>query len=267
MEAIVREEGAEPRTIGIIGGQVISGLDEADLERLATGTSVRKVSRRDLPIVVARKEDGATTVAATMWVAHQKGIRVFATGGIGGVHRGAGPPGTGSFDVSADIEALAQTPVTVVCAGPKAILDLSATREMLETRGVTVAGYQTDEMPAFYSRHSGLPVDIRCDTPEDVADLVRARTSLGLPGATLVVVPVPEASAIPAEEIAPAIEKAHAEALEQSLRSGEVTPFLLSRISALSGERALRANVGLLENNARVAARIALALMSTPQWV
>ena len=260
LEAVVRTAGAVPRTIGIIAGEVVAGLSEAQIRHLATAPDVRKVSRRDLPVVVARQMDGATTVATTMWIAHRYGIEVFATGGIGGVHRGSGPPGAGSFDVSADLEELAQTPVTVVCAGPKAILDLEATREVLETRGVTVVGYETEEMPAFYSRHSGLPVDVRCDTPEEVAALVLARRRLELPGATLVTVPVPEAEEIPHEEMAPLIKQATDEAHRQNLRSAEVTPFLLSRLSALTGQRTLHTNLALLENNARIAARIALAV-------
>ncbi|WP_456424992.1 pseudouridine-5'-phosphate glycosidase [Rhodocaloribacter sp.] len=260
LEAVLREAGASPRTIGILDGKIIAGLREDEIRRLAAMPDARKVSLRDLPVVTARGLSGGTTVATTMWVAHRHGIRVFATGGIGGVHRGDGPPGAGSFDVSADLEALAQTPVAVVCAGPKAILDLPATREVLETRGVTVAGYGTDEMPAFYSRSSGLPVDVRCDTPEEVADLIRARRDLGLPGAVLVTVPVPEAAAIPRAEIEPAIAEAHEEAARRGLRSAEVTPFLLARLAERTGERSLRANLALLENNARVAAAIARAL-------
>ncbi len=259
LEAAVRDEGAAPCTVGIIEGQVIAGLTEPQMRRLATGAYVRKVSRRDLPVVVARRQDGATTVAATMWIAHRSGIEVFATGGIGGVHRGAR-----GFDVSADLEELAQTPVAVVCAGAKAVLDLEATREVLETRGVTVVGYQTDEMPAFYSRTSGLPVDARCETPEEVAALVRARKRLGLPGAVLVTVPLPEDAAIPAEEIEPVIAQAVAEAVHRGLRAAEVTPFLLARVSELTGARSLRANLALLENNARVAARLARALQPPP---
>ncbi len=262
LEAVLREAGASPRTIGILDGQIIAGLREDEIRRLAAMPDARKVSLRDLPVVTARRLSGGTTVATTMWVAHRHGIRVFATGGIGGVHRGAGPPGTGSFDVSADLEALARTPVTVVCAGPKAILDLPATREVLETRGVTVVGYGTDEMPAFYSRSSGLPVDVRCDTPEEVADVIRARHALDLPGAVLVTVPVPEDAAIPHETIEPVIAEAHAEAASRGLRSAEVTPFLLARVAERTGERALRANLALLENNARVAAAVARALVT-----
>lgn len=258
MEAIIRQRGAEPRTIGIIRGELIAGLSSAQIEHLATAPHVRKVSRRDLPIVVARGEDGATTVATTMWIAHRAGIQVFATGGIGGVHRAAGQ-GI-SHDVSADLPELAQTPVVVVCAGAKAILDLPATLEYLETSGVTVVGWQTDEFPAFYSRSSGLPVDVRCDGAEEVAALWRAKRELGLPGGLLVTVPVPVEEEIPAPEIEPAIEQAVSEAEAQGLRSAEVTPFLLSRIAELTGARSLQANLALLKNNARVAAEIALAL-------
>jgi pseudouridine-5'-phosphate glycosidase len=193
-----------------------------------------------------------------MWVAHRAGIEVFATGGIGGIHRQAGA-GVSS-DVSADLQELAQTPVIVVCAGAKAILDLPATLEYLETHGVTVVGYGTDDFPAFYSRSSGLPVDVRCDSPAEVAAIWRAKRGLGLPGGLLVTVPVPAAEEIPAAEIEPAILQAVDEAASRGLRSAEVTPFLLSRIAELTGERSLRANLALLKNNARVAAEIALAL-------
>jgi pseudouridine-5'-phosphate glycosidase len=262
MEAIVRRQGAEPKTIAVLGGELRAGLTPAELTHLATATGVRKVSRRDLPIVVARKLDGATTVATTMWIAHRFGIQVFATGGIGGVHRGAGGGlgGSLSTDVSADLQELAQTPVVVVCAGAKAILDLPATLEYLETHGVTVVGYGTDEFPAFYSRRSGLPVDVRCDSAAEVAEIWRAKRTLGLLGGLLVTVPIPPADEIPAEEIEPAIAQAVAEAEAQGLRSAQVTPFLLARIAALTGERSLWANLVLLRNNARIAGQIALSL-------
>ncbi len=254
MEQIIRIGGAEPRTIGIIKGELIAGLNAAQLLQLATGKNIRKVSRRDLPIVVARKQDGATTVATTMWIAQRFGIEVFATGGIGGVHRGDGT------DISADLQELAQTPVIVVCAGAKALLNLPATLEYLETFGVTVVGWGTDEFPAFYSRSSGLPVDVRCDTGQEVAAIWHAKQQLGLPSGLLVTVPVPVADEIPAQEIEPAIERAVQEAAAQGLRSAQVTPFLLKRINELSGERSLRTNLALLKNNAKVAAEIALAL-------
>jgi pseudouridylate synthase len=258
MEAIVRRGGAEPRTIAILRGELVAGLSYAQLHHLATAENVRKVSRRDLPVVVARQLDGATTVATTMWVAHRFGIQVFATGGIGGVHRGSN--GTPSSDISADLQELAQTPVIVVCAGAKAILDLPGTLEYMETFGVTVVGYGTDEFPAFYSRSSGLPVDVRCDSAAEVVALWHAKQKLGLPGGLLVTAPVPAADEIPAAEIEPTILQAVAEAEKKGLRSAEVTPFLLTRIVQLSGERSLRANVALLKNNARVAAEIAVAL-------
>lgn len=258
MEEIVRSGGAEPRTVAILRGELVAGLSHAQLHHLATAEGVRKVSRRDLPIVVARRQDGATTVATTMWVAHRFGIQVFATGGIGGVHRGAG--GLPSSDISADLQELAQTPVIVVCAGAKAILDLPGTLEYLETHGVTVVGYGTDEFPAFYSRSSGLPVDTRCNSAQEVVAIWHARQKLGLPGGLLVTVPVPVEEEIPAAEIEPVILQAVAEAGQKGLRSAEVTPFLLTRIAELSGERSLRANLALLKNNARVAAEIAVAL-------
>lgn len=254
MEAIVRAGGAEPATIGILGGELIAGLSDAQIEHLATASGVRKVSRRDLPIVTARKLDGATTVATTMWIAHRHGIQVFATGGIGGVHRGDGA------DISADLPELAQTPVIVVCAGAKAILNLAATLEYLETYGVTVVGYGTDEFPAFYSRHSGLPVDVRCEDGAEVAALWRAKQTLGLPGGLLVAAPVPEEAEIPADAMEPVIARAVAEAEAKGLRSAEVTPFLLSRLAELTGAASVRCNVALLKNNGRVAAEIAVAL-------
>lgn len=254
MEAIVHSHGAEPRTVAVIGGELRAGLSAAELLHLATAKGVRKVSRRDLPIVVARQLDGATTVATTMWVAHRFGIQVFATGGIGGVHRGKGD------DISADLQELAQTPVIVVCAGAKAILDLPATLEYLETQGVTVVGYGTDEFPAFYSRTSGLAVDVRCDAAAEVAAIWQAKRALGLPGGLLVTVPVPADMEIPAAEIEPAIAQAVAEAEAHGLRSAAVTPFLLTRIAQLTGERSLRTNLALLRNNAAVAAEIAVAL-------
>ena len=296
LEEIVRAGGASPATIGIIAGKIVVGLDRGQIEHLATAQGVRKVSRRDLPIVVARKLDGATTVATTSWAAHRAGIRVFATGGIGGVHRtetggrsqesgvrsqgqgqgtGAGNqeedqqpvssnqlPATSflSTDISADLPELAQTPILVVCAGAKAILDLPATLEWLETHGVTVVGYGTDRFPAFYNRDSGLPVDVRADTPEEVAALFRAQRALGLPCGMLVTVPIPAEFEPPADQMEAAIAQALAEAEAQGIKGKAMTPFLLARVSALTGEASLRANLALLENNARVAAEIAVAL-------
>jgi len=258
LEEVVREEGAVPATIGIIGGTLRVGLSPEEIERLATSGNVRKVSRRDLPLVVAHQEDGATTVAATMWIAHQAGISVFATGGIGGVHRGqsfdklrAQP-----LDVSADLPELAQTPIAVVCSGAKAILDLPLTLEWLETHGVPVLGYGTDEFPAFYSRHSGLPVDARVDTPQEAAAIFRAQRALGLPAALLIAVPVPTEAELPAAVMEAAIAAALAAAEEQGIRGKALTPFLLAEVSRRTGGASLRANLALLENNARVAARI-----------
>jgi pseudouridine-5'-phosphate glycosidase len=261
MEQIVRSQGAVPRTVGVIGGELVAGLTVAQMQHLAQSKQVRKVSRRDLPIVVARQEDGSTTVATTMWIARRAGIQVFATGGIGGVHRGNG------VDISADLQELAQTPVIVVCAGAKAILDLPATLEYLETFGVTVIGWQTDEFPAFYSRHSGLPVDVRCDSAADVVAIWRAKQRLQLPGGLLVTVPVPVAQEIPATEIEPLIVQAVAEAEQQRLRSAQVTPYLLARLVELSGERSLQTNLALLKQNAAVAAAIAVALQPQNQLV
>jgi pseudouridine-5'-phosphate glycosidase len=269
LEQIAREHGAEPRTVAVLHGELRAGLDEADLELLARGPDVRKLSRRDLPIAVAQGWNGATTVATTMWIAARHGIRVFSTGGIGGVHRLQvasgklqGMGGQMAADVSADLPELAQTPVAVVCAGAKAILDLPATLEWLETWGVPVVGYGADEFPAFYSRSSGLPVDIRVDTPEEAAAIVEAKRRLGLPGGVLICAPVPEEHELPAYEANAAIEQALAEADAQGVRGKAITPFLLARIVELTGERSLRANLALLENNVRIGAQIAAALAS-----
>jgi pseudouridine-5'-phosphate glycosidase len=256
LEAVVREAGAVPATIALLSGQITVGLTEEQLVYLAEAKNVRKCSRRDLPIAVGRGEDGATTVAGTMIVAHMAGIRVFATGGIGGVHRGH------PFDVSADLLELGRTPVTVVCAGAKAILDLPLTLEVLETQGVPVIGYRTEEFPAFYTRSSGLPIDVRCDTPQEVAAVVRARDDLNLLGGTLVTVPVPPEDELSAAEAEVAIATALAEAEAQEIKGKAVTPFLLARVSELTGEASLRANVALLLNNARVASAIAVALVA-----
>jgi len=261
LESIVDAEGAVPRTIGLIQGQVVVGLTEEQIRHLATAETVRKTSLRDLPIVSAGAGDGATTVAATLHLAHQAGIDVVATGGIGGVHRraDAGP----AWDMSADLTALGRIPGTVVCSGPKSILDLAATREQLETRGVPVVGYGTDTMPAFYSRSSGQAVDVRCDTPDAVADLVAARRRLGLDAAVLVTVPPPADAAIERSVLDPVVEAALADAAEQTLRAGALTPFLLRRLrNRLDG--VLATNRALLRRNARIAARIAEALADRP---
>ncbi len=255
LEAVVRENGATPATIAILDGELHAGLEPDQLERLANADNVRKVSRRDLPIVVAQKNHGATTVAATMWVAAQAGIKVFATGGIGGVHRGQ------PFDVSADLPELAQTPVVVVCAGAKAILDLPLTLEWLETHGVPVLGFGTDTFPAFYSRSSGLPVDARCDTAEDAARIIRAKFDLGLQGGVLIGVPVPEEYAVVPEDIEPAIRQALKMAEAENIRGKAITPFLLQHVSELTEGESQKANIALLENDARVAAQVARALL------
>ena len=266
-EQIAREHGAEPRTVAVIGGELRAGLSDDELELLARSPDVHKLSRRDLPIAVAQGWHGATTVATTMWIAARFGIRVFSTGGIGGVHRlqvaGGKVQGGGgqmAADVSADLPELAQTPVAVVCAGTKAILDLPATLEWLETWGVPVVGYQTDEFPAFYSRSSGLPVDVRVDTPQEAAAIIEAKRRLDLPGGVLICAPVPEEYELPAGEANAAIEQALAEADAQGVRGKAITPFLLARIVELTGERSLRANLALLENNVRIGAQIAAAL-------
>jgi pseudouridine-5'-phosphate glycosidase len=254
LEEIVRCEGAVPATVAILNGRPQVGLEVAGIERLAEGTDIRKVSRRDIPIAVALQLDGATTVASTMYLARRAGIQVFATGGIGGVHRGH------PFDVSADLPELAQTSVIVVCAGAKSILDLPLTLEWLETHGVPVLGYGTDEFPAFYSHSSGVPVDVRVDTPDEVAQVWLAKQKLGLIGGLLVAVPVPSEVELAASEAERAIEAALAAADAQGVRGKAVTPFVLAEVARLTGERSMRANLALLRNNARVAARIAVAL-------
>lgn len=255
MEAAVRAAGALPVTIAILGGQILVGLDPDQLERLAQARRVRKCSRRDIPIAVARQEDGATTVAGTMVVAQMAGIRLFATGGIGGVHRGH------PFDVSADLVELGRTRVCVVCAGAKSLLDLPATMEVLETQGVPVVGYGTDSFPAFYTPGSGLPVTVRADSPAEVAALLRAQDSLPeLSGGTLVTVPVPAAEALESDEAERAIAEAVRRADAGGIVGPAVTPFLLAQIAEITGGRSVRANRALLLNNCLVAAQIAVAL-------
>lgn len=254
MEAAVREGGAVPATIAVLGGRVHVGLEDGEIEHLARSSDVWKVSRRDVPVALAQGRDGATTVAGTVMMAHQAGIRVMATGGIGGVHRGD------STDVSADLPELARTPVLVVCAGAKAILDLPATLEWLETWSVPVVGYGTDELPAFYSRESGLRLEARVDSPEEAAAIARALWSQEGTGGMLLCVPCPEEAAIPAGEVEEAIAQAVSEAAARGLRGKAVTPFLLARVSELTGGRSKAANLALLRNNARVAAQVAAAL-------
>ncbi|HEX7958260.1 MAG TPA: pseudouridine-5'-phosphate glycosidase [Pyrinomonadaceae bacterium] len=254
LEQVVREGGAVPATVAVLGGRLCVGLDAAQLAHLAEAEGVRKVSRRDLALAVARGEDGATTVAGTLWIASRAGARVFATGGIGGVHRGGLP------DVSADLPELARTPLTVVCSGAKSVLDLPATREWLETHGVCVVGYGCEEMPAFYTRRSGLPVDARADTPAEVAHVARARDRLGLEAALVVTVPVPEGFEVDERVMEESLSEALSVAAARGVTGRELTPFLLAHMSWRSGGATLRANVALLENNARVAAEIAVAL-------
>ena len=258
LEAVVREEGATPATVAILDGMPHIGLSPAQLEALAQASDPAKVSLRDLPAVVAQKRTGGTTVAATMHLAHRAGVRVFATGGIGGVHRGH------PEDVSADLFALASIPIVVVCAGAKAILDLDRTLETLETLGVPVVGYGTDAFPAFTSRSSGLPVPLRADTPAEVAAMARARDALGLRAAILVTVPIPEEAAIPWEEAQAEIDAAVAEAEARGIGGRDLTPFLLSRLAERTQGRTLAANRALLVNNARTAARIATSLTHHP---
>jgi len=253
MEIAVQDNGARPATVGILDGKVIVGLSDAELNRLAYAENPLKVSARDFGAAIAKRAHGGTTVAGTLLAASKTGIRVFATGGIGGVHRW--PP----HDISADLPALAKFPVIVVCAGAKAILDLPATLEVLETLSVPVVGYQTDDFPAFYSRESGLKVPHRADSPEEVADIARAHWKLGLQSAVLVVVPPPEEAAMPYERVEGAIAQALEESKAQGVRGQASTPFLLSRVSELTGHASLRANVALLKNNAGVAAQIARA--------
>jgi pseudouridylate synthase len=256
MEAAIRESGAVPATIAILSGRITVGLTAAEIEHLATrpAGSVRKCSRRDFPIAVARSEDAATTVAGTMIVAHAAGIRVFATGGIGGVHRGA------PFDVSADLIELGRTPVAVVCAGAKAILNLPHTLEVLETQGVPIVGLGTDTLPAFYSRNSGLPVDVNVATPLEVAGIIAAAERLRAQHGILITVPVPAADELPAAQVEAAIEQATREAFAEEVQGKRLTPFLLKRVAELTGGESRRANTALLINNARVAGQIAIAL-------
>lgn len=257
VEKVIRENGAVPATIAIIGGRLKAGLSTAEIEYLGkTGQAVSKVSRRDLPVIVSKKMDGATTVATTMIVAAMAGIKVFATGGIGGVHRGAET----TMDISADLEELAMTPVMVVCAGAKAILDLGLTLEYLETKGVPVIGYGTEELPAFYSRKSGFRVDYRLDTPLEIAEAFNAKQNLGMIGGMLVTNPIPEEYAMPDDVINVAIDQAIAESVEQGIRGKASTPFLLARVAELTGGDSLESNIKLVYNNAALAAKTAVEL-------
>lgn len=254
VERAVREEGALPATIGLVRGQIKVGLSEEEIRFLGTSPDVRKTNQRDLPPALVFGWSGGTTVAATMHVAHLVGIRVFATGGIGGVHRGH------PMDISADLPMLARTPIIVVCSGAKAILDLPLTLEWLETHGVPVVGYQTFEFPAFYTRASGLSVDCRADWPEQVVRIYQAQRELHLPSGLLVTVPVPEEAELSPQIMEKAIRLALENAEAQGIQGKALTPHLLSRVASATGGASLRANLALLENNARVAARIACAL-------
>ena len=257
VERTIREGGAVPATIAVIGGRLKAGLSTQEIEYLGKkGTAVAKASRRDLPVLVARGQDGATTVATTMIVATMAGIRVFATGGVGGVHRGAET----TMDISADLEELARTPVMVICAGAKSILDLGLTLEYLETKGVPVIGYGTEELPAFYTRKSGFKVDYRLDTPEEVAAAFRCKLDMGLGGGMLVTNPIPEAYSMDADRINAAIDQAVADAKRLGIHGKETTPYLLARIKDITGGDSLEANIELVLNNARLAAQVAACL-------
>lgn len=257
VEEAIRESGAVPATIAIIGGRLKAGLTADEIEYLGKkGPAVTKASRRDLPVLVARGADGATTVATTMIIAHLAGIQVFATGGIGGVHRGAET----TMDISADLEELGRTPVLVVCAGAKAILDLGLTLEYLETKGVPVIGFGTEELPAFYTRTSGFKVDYRIDTPEELAAAFRAQQEMGLGGGMLVTNPIPEEYSMDPARINAAIDQAVADSRRLGIHGKEVTPYLLARVKELTGGDSLDANIQLVLNNARLAARTAKAL-------
>lgn len=257
VEKVIRDNGAIPATIAIIGGKLKAGLSREEIEYLGkAGHDVTKVSRRDLPVIVSKKMDGATTVATTMIIASMAGIKIFATGGIGGVHRGAET----TMDISADLEELSMTPVLVVCAGAKAILDLGLTLEYLETKGVPVIGYGTEELPAFYSRKSGFKVDYRLDTPKEVAAAFQVKFDLGLKGGMLVTNPIPEQYAMDDAIINKAIDQAIAEQNEKGIKGKESTPFLLARVCELTGGDSLESNIQLVYNNAKVAAQTAAEL-------
>lgn len=258
VEAIIAEEGAVPATIAVVGGRLKIGLSDGERAALATTAGAMKLSRADLAFAMAEGRTGGTTVAATMIAAHLAGIGVFATGGIGGVHKGAEQ----SFDISADLDELARTPVIVVSAGAKAILDIPKTLEVLETRGVPVVGYGADVMPAFWSRHSAFPAPLRLDSAEAIARFQRVRLGLGVSGGMLIANPVPEQDEIPASRMQAYIEAAQASAQENGVSGKAVTPFLLQKILELTDGASLKTNIALVENNARLAAKIARALAS-----
>lgn len=260
VEKTIRNLGAVPATVAIVGGRPTAGLTPDQIEYLGKkGRAVAKASRRDLPVLIAQEADGATTVTTTMMIAAMGGIEVFATGGIGGVHRGAQM----TMDISADLEELAHTPVIVVCAGPKSILDLGLTLEYLETKGVPVIGYRTDELPAFYTPYSGFKVDYRLDTPRQIAEVFKVKRALGLEGGLLVTNPIPEKDAVPVGQINEAIEKALDLAAERGIKGKETTPFLLAQIKDITGGDSLEANIRLVLNNAALAAETAICLSLT----
>jgi len=255
VEKIIRENGAVPATIAIIGGRLKAGLTPEQIEYFGKkGQAIHKASRRDLAVLCARGEDGATTVTTTMIIAHMAGIKIFATGGIGGVHRGAET----TMDISADLEELGQTPVMVVCAGAKSILDLGLTLEYLETKGVPVIGFGTEELPAFYTRQSGFGVDYRIDTPEELAAAFKASHEMGMKSGMLVTNPIPEEYAMPKAVIDAAIDQAIGECNEKGIKGKETTPFLLARVAELTGGDSLASNIRLVFNNAKVAAQTAV---------
>lgn len=254
LQEAVRDGRATPATIAILDGKLSVGLDDDQIQFLANSPNIKKISTRDIAVAMAQGWNGATTVASTTWIAHRAGIKVFATGGIGGVHRGTLP------DISADLPELARTPIIVVCSGAKIVLDLPATREWLETHAVTIVGYECDELPAFYSRNSGLRVDARADSPQHVADIYRAQRSLALESALLVVVPVPAQFEVPLEDLERVLTTALEDADWNEINGPALTPFLLAQMAERSGGATLRANIALLENNARVAAAIASAV-------
>jgi len=256
VEAIIAQQGAMPATIAIIGGKIHIGLSEAQMEFLATEKNIVKASRRDLPVILSKKLHASTTVAATMICAARADIRVFVTGGIGGVHRHA----ERTFDISADLQEFAQTPVVVVSAGAKAILDLKLTMEYLETMGVPVLGYQTNELPAFYTRTSGILLENRVETPEEIADIVRAKWQFGLEGGVMVTNPIPEEFSMNPETMNAAIDTALAQAEKQGIEGKALTPFLLDYIKQVTGGESLRANIALIKHNAEIGAKIAVAL-------
>jgi len=256
VEKIIRENGAIPATIGIINGQLIAGLTEEEIDYMGKTKGILKVSRRDIPYVCAMKKDGATTVASTMIIAEMAGIKIFATGGIGGVHRGAET----TMDISADLEELAQTNVAVVCAGAKSILDLGLTLEYLETKGVLVLGYQTNKLPAFYTRSSEFDVDYRIDSPKEIADIINTKWDLNLKGGILIANPIPKEYSMDEELINKSIEQAVNEANQKGIKGKALTPFLLSKIKDVTEGKSLESNIQLVYNNALLAAKIAVEM-------